>query len=146
MKILKIFGILAILISCILLFSSCGNESPKYYHGLEYYSRKDIKTLPLMAIEDNSSTDSQGYFLICFGEYSSNKVIKYRALVKFPDNTMKLIDFKPENIFIKYGNKCSITASLWGFLENMWYSPFTEEVIIEIPKEYIKFENIIDGK
>ena len=134
--------VLTLLSLFILLFSSCSKD-PREYHGVKFYSSYDVKTLPLVAIEDNSSGYANGYYLVCVGNDQSGKALKYRALVKFPDNTMKLIEFKPDHIFIKYGNKTSITTAMASYLYNNWWH---YEVIIEIPKECVKFENVLDGK
>lgn len=133
--------LLTLLSLFILFFSSCSKE-PQDYHGVKFYSHYDVVTLPLMAFEDYNSETAKGYYLLCAGNYTSDKVTKYRILVKFPDNTVKMIEFKTKNLFIKYGNKHSITSTIWGFRHNIW----DEDVILEIPEESIKFENVLDGK
>ena len=121
---------------------SCGEESIKDYHGVKYRSSSESVTLPLIAFEDNISRETSGCFVVCIGSYETHERCKYRILVKFPDETMKIIEFRTDDLFIKYGDKCSITTRLYGLKDGLWIS----EVILEVPEGSVKYENQLDGK
>lgn len=135
-------GVKKLLVSLLLCFGLGSCVGPKHYHGIEYYSYDEIVTLPLIAFEDGKSQESSGYFAICFGHYNSHEVCKYRVLVKFPDNTLKIVEFNTEDLFIKYGEKSTITTSLHGLINNWWWN----EIILEIPEGSVRYNNILDGK
>lgn len=122
-----------------LLLSGCGSDTPEEYHGIKYHSVSNQITLPLVAFEDNTRSELSGYFVIC---YKTQEVSKYRVLVEFPDGSMKVIEFSPSNLFIRYGRECTMTATMIGFKYGIW----NNEVTLEVPKECIRYENMLDGK
>ena len=125
-----------ILFLLLILLSSC--NTPGCYHGLVYDDTDDIKTLPLVAFQDNESQTITECFVICLGE----QTLKYRVLVEFPDGIMKMIEFEPNNLFVKYSDNPTITTKV----KNFKYLSYWSEVTLEIPKNSIKYENILDGK
>ena len=121
---------------------SCGEGSYQNYHGVKYRSYSDVVTLPLVAFEDNTTRESSGCFVVCIGSYNIKESSKYRVLVEFPDKTLKVIEFKTSDLFIKYGEKCTITASMHGLKKDYWW----DEVILEVPEGSVRYENVLDGK
>lgn len=143
---LAIFAI--IMISCV---DSKPVDRRQYFHGVGYCNKKDKITLPLETWGDYGTTKGSldGIFVIGVGAVSgdlSGKLV-YRFIAKFPDGTMKTYEFdaNERGVYLKYGSPATITSDI-GSLE--WGERYygNSEVIIQIPKGTIQYDNKFDGQ
>ena len=140
-----------------------------YYHTIKFVHEKnnwpdllngeETVDLPLVAYNDRTDTESSlnGFFVLGSGGIhgTTTSELYYNVLVMLPDSTVKPMKLNSDYTVIKYSENPRITMNKTRMFKLIDESVKpclsgskvrASEVVIEIPKNTIVYENMIDGE